>query len=82
MKRVRGGSNPSLRSLIGVQTNQITLPRPDLLNGQSGNWVMAVQSRVSSRRTLIILGERACRRPRAHLRVQLGQSGNALRLTQ
>lgn len=43
---------------------------------------MAVQSRVSSRRTLIILGERACRRPRAHLRVQLGQSGNALRLTQ
>lgn len=27
---------PSFRALIGVQTNRITLPRPDLLNGQSG----------------------------------------------
>lgn len=26
---------PSFRALIGVQTNRITLPRPDLLNGQS-----------------------------------------------
>lgn len=43
---------------------------------------MAVPDPRVPARTLIIRRERACRQPRAHLRMQLDDRGNALRLTQ